>query len=361
MSLIYLENSVTGWVFIIWFGSGIVSAQATDIVIGTGSQTGVYYVVGQSVCRLVNRGTDVHGISCSAPSTEGSVANVATVRSGEHTMGVVASHIQYCALSGSGEFQSEGAFSDMRTILSAHPEPLTLVARLDSGIEEFTDLRGKRVDIGPPNSDTQMLMREAMKAFNLAIEDFSQVTEEVSRDSPQLLSDNEVDVVAFSGATPNTTVQEATTTTEAVIIPVTGPTIDQLVSDSAGIYERALIAGGMYKDQNEDITTFGYGATLIVHADTPDDVVFEVTKSVFDNFDRFTRLHPAFSNLQPNEMACNFLTAPLHPGAAHYYALNGIQTCERVQPSITCPLTLLPPSPATIFQNGFEAGANLNR
>ena len=106
-------------------------AQERYITIGTGGQTGVYYVVGQSVCRMVNRGSDEHNIRCNAPSTGGSVANVNGMKSGELDMGVVQSDVQYRAYNGEANFEEEGAWEDMRAVFTMHGEPLTVVARAD--------------------------------------------------------------------------------------------------------------------------------------------------------------------------------------------------------------------------------------
>ncbi len=101
------------------------------------------------------------------------------------------------------------------------------------------------------------------------------------------------------------------------------PTIDQLV-DNNPYYAYATIPAGMYKGLDEDVTVFGVGATFVSSAATSEDTVYEITKAVFENFDRFRRLHPAFSNLKKEDMIKNNLSAPLHPGAEKYYKEAGL-------------------------------------
>ena len=79
----------------------------TFITIGTGGQTGVYYVVGQSICRLVNRGTGDHGMKCTAPSTGGSIANINAIKAGDMDMGVAQSDWQFHAFNGSAKFEGQ--------------------------------------------------------------------------------------------------------------------------------------------------------------------------------------------------------------------------------------------------------------
>lgn len=114
-------------------------AQEKFVTIGTGGQTGVYYVVGQSVCRLINRNSNDHGIRCNAPSSGGSVANVNAIRGGEMDMGVVQSDVQFKAFKGVENFESAGAFEGLRAIFALHGEPLTVVARRDANIKSVED------------------------------------------------------------------------------------------------------------------------------------------------------------------------------------------------------------------------------
>ena len=124
--------------------AGLADAQEEKfITIGTGGQTGVYFVVGQSICGLVNRGQREHGIRCTAPSTGGSIANINAMRAGDMDMGVAQSDWQFHAYNGTSQFEEQGPFEDLRAVFSVHGEPFNVIARADSGIETFTDLSGQ--------------------------------------------------------------------------------------------------------------------------------------------------------------------------------------------------------------------------
>lgn len=295
----------------------------TFVTIGTGGQTGVYYVVGQSICRLVNRDTATHGIKCTAPSTGGSVANLNAIKGGEQDMGVAQSDWQFHAYNGSSSFENQGANTDLRAVFSVHPEPFTVVARVDSGIKSFDDLKGKRVNVGNPGSGQRGTMEVLMRTKGWTMSDFKLASELKSAEQSQALCDNKVDAIVFTVGHPNGSIQEATTSCDAVVVPVTGAEVDKLVADNP-FYARATIPGGMYKGTDTDTQTFGVKATFVASAKTPEKTIYEVVKAVFDNFDRFKRLHPAFANLDPKDMIKDGNSAPLHDGAAKYFKEKGM-------------------------------------
>jgi TRAP transporter TAXI family solute receptor len=293
----------------------------TFVTIGTGGQTGVYYVVGQSICKLVNRGGAEHGIKCTAPSTGGSVANINAIKEGSMDMGVAQSDWQSYAYNGTPEYEG-GEFADLRAVFSVHGEPFTVVARDDAGIESFEDLKGKRVNIGNPGSGQRGTMEVVMGVLGWEMGDFAFASELKSAEQSAALGDNKVDAIVFTVGHPNGSIQEAVSTVDAHLVSVAGPEIDQLVEDNA-YYAKATIPGGMYQGSDEDTQTFGVKATFVSSASVDEETIYQVVKAVFDNFDRFKGLHPAFANLTEEDMIKDGLSAPLHPGAERYYKERG--------------------------------------
>lgn len=300
------------------------SAQAqTFVTIGTGGVTGVYYPTGGAICRLVNKSRKEHGIRCSVESTGGSVYNLNTIRSGELDMGVAQSDWQYHAYNGTSKFKDKGANKDLRAVFSVHAEPFTVIARKDSGIKNFADLKGKRVNIGNPGSGQRGTMEVVMEAMGWKKSDFSLASELKSSEQASALCDNKVDAIIFTVGHPNGSIKEATTSCDTVLVNVTGAAIDKLVGDN-DYYRTATIPGGMYNGSPDDVTTFGVGATFVSSTNTSADTIYNVVKAVFENFDSFRKLHPAFANLKKEEMIKDGLSAPLHDGAAKYYKEAGL-------------------------------------
>ncbi|SIS73438.1 TAXI family TRAP transporter solute-binding subunit [Neptunomonas antarctica] len=302
----------------------VMAAEQTYVTIGTGGQTGVYYVVGQSICRLVNRGTEEHGVKCTAPSTGGSVANINAIRQGQQDMGLAQSDWQNYALEGTTHesFIAQGPFTDLRAMFAVHNEPFTVVARTDSGVETFDDLVGKRVNLQNPGSGTRGTMEVLMDLKGWTRDSFKLAGELKASEQAQALCDNKIDVMIYSVGHPSGAIKEATTSCAAKVIPVEGEVIDKLIAENA-YYAPAIIKGGMYEGTDKDVKTFGNAATMVTSANVSADTVYLVVKSVFDNFDRFKKLHPAFENLDPKEMIANGLSAPLHEGAIRYYKEQG--------------------------------------
>jgi TRAP transporter TAXI family solute receptor len=298
------------------------AAETIFVTIGTGGQTGVYYVVGGSICRLVNKGTKDHEIKCTH-TTGGSVANINGIKAGDLDMGVAQSDWQYHAYNGTAPDQfPDGAFEGLRAVFSVHPEPFTVVARADSGIKTFDDLKGKRVNVGNPGSGQRGTMEVVMKAMGWTMDDFKLASELKSAEQAQALCDNKIDAMIFTVGHPSGSIKEATTSCESIIVPVEGPVIKALV-DENDYYAATVIPGGMYTGTDADTPTFGVGATFVSSTATDDEIIYQIVKAVFENFKRFKKLHPAFANLEPSLMITNNLSAPLHDGAIRYYKEQG--------------------------------------
>ncbi|WP_434058506.1 TAXI family TRAP transporter solute-binding subunit [Coralliovum pocilloporae] len=295
---------------------------AEFVTIGTGGVTGVYYPTGGAICRLVNKGRKDHGIRCSVESTGGSVYNINTIREGELEFGVAQSDWQFHAYHGTSKFADAGKFEDLRAVFSVHPEPFTVVARKDSGIKSFDDLKGKRVNIGNPGSGQRATMEVVMDAVGWKTDTFALATELKPAEQSAALCDNQIDAMIFTVGHPSGTIQEATTACDSNLVNVSGAAIDKLIDDNP-YYRSATIPGGMYRGNDADVNTFGVGATFVTSAKVSEKTVYTLVKSVFEDFEAFKKLHPAFANLKPEEMATAGLSAPLHPGAAKYYKEKG--------------------------------------
>ncbi|EAR60295.1 TAXI family TRAP transporter solute-binding subunit [Neptuniibacter caesariensis] len=300
------------------------SVQAQEfITIGTGGVTGVYYPTGGAICRLVNKGRKDHGIRCSVESTGGSVYNINTIRAGELDMGVAQSDWQFHAYNGTSKFKDAGAFKDLRAVFSVHPEPFTVVARADAGIKNFMDLKGKRVNIGNPGSGQRGTMEVLMKELDWTNDTFKLASELKAAEQSKALCDNKIDAMVYTVGHPSGSIKEATTSCDSVLVEVSGKAVDKLVGDN-DFYRTATIPGGMYNGTAADTKTFGVGATFVTSAKVDEKLVYNVVKAVFENFDTFKKLHPAFANLKKEEMIKDGLSAPLHPGAAKYYKEAGL-------------------------------------
>ncbi|SDH16144.1 TAXI family TRAP transporter solute-binding subunit [Propionivibrio dicarboxylicus] len=297
-------------------------AQQKFVTIGTGGVTGVYYAAGGAICRLMNKERAKHGIRCSVESTGGSVYNVNTIKSGELDFGVAQSDIQFNAVKGLAQFKEGGAHSDLRAVFSVYPEALTVLARKESGVKKFEDFKGKRFNVGNPGSGTRVTIEMLMTALGMKTSDFSLTSELKPDEHGAALCDNKIDGFGYVVGSPAANIQDPTTTCGAKLVAVSGPAVDKLIKEYP-YFAAATIPGGIYPNNPDPVKTFGVMASFVSSAKVPDNVVYAMVSAVFDNFDEFKKLHPAFANLDPKEMIGSGMSAPLHPGAVKYYKEKG--------------------------------------
>jgi len=301
---------------------GAAGQQQKFVTIGTGAVTGVYYPAGGAICRLVNRERARHGLRCSVESTGGSVFNINALRSGEIEFGVVQSDVQFNATKGEKQFSKDGPFPDLRSVFALHPEPFTVLARKEANVTKFEDFKGKRFNVGNPGSGTRASLEQLLAAMGWKTSDFSLAAELRAEEQSQALCQGRIDGFFYGVGHPSAGIQDPTTICGAKLIPLTGPAVDKLVKENP-YYAYSTIPANLYPNNPQDTHTYGVQATLVSSSKVPNDVVYEMVRAVFENFDEFRKLHPALTVLKPEDMVKNGLTAPLHDGALKYYREKG--------------------------------------
>jgi len=292
------------------------------VPLATGAITGAYFPVGVALCRIVNQHRRETGLRCAATLSEGSVANIAALRSDAAGLAIVQSDTQSEALAGTGPFADAGPFDGLAAVMGLYPAPLTLVARADAGIARVEDLAGKRVWLGPEGSGTRTLGAELIAALGWTDATLAAAPDVRPDDVPRALCAGELDAFFYAVGHPALVVQEATTTCDARLVPITGGAVDALVASDPALVT-ATIAAGLYRGNPAAVDTFGVSATLVTREDVPDDTVYTTVNAIFGDFDMLRGLDPVLRDLDPEAMTHEGLTAPLHPGAARYYRERG--------------------------------------
>ena len=298
-------------------------AKTVFVTIGTGGITGVYYPTGGAIAKIVNEKKDQYGIRCTVESTGGSVFNVNAVISGDLEFGVVQSDRQYQAVKGLAEWK-DNPQTDLRAVFAIHPESVTLVASVASGIKTIQDLKGKRVNIGNPGSGQRQNSIDALSAVGIDFEKDIQAESAKAAEAPGLLQDGRIDAFFYTVGHPSGAIKEATAgATKVRFVSIEGPGIDKLIQDNP-FYAKAYVPVKQYTAENEqDVPTFGVKATFVTSAKVPEFVAYAITKEVFDNFEEFKKLHPAYEVLTKENML-EGMSAPLHPGAEKYFKEAGL-------------------------------------
>ena len=320
--------------FVALFSFTNVAKSAEFFTIGTGGPTGVYFQTGNAICKMLHKSaiSAEHGrkkgmkdkaYRCTAPSTGGSDYNIGQIADGEFQFGVAQSDWQFHAYNGSSKWEGK-QYQDLRAVFSVHNEPFQIWARKKAKVKDFAGLKGKVVNIGNPGSGQRGTMEVLMKAMGVDNSYFKSVTELTSSEQVKALCDGKIDAYGYSVGFPNGAMEQAATCkAKALPINLTGSAVQGLI-DGAPYYAAATIPAKTYTGQRKDVTTFGVKATVVTSADVSEDLVYQVTKAVFENFDAFRNQHPAFGPLEKKNMISDGLSAPLHPGAIKYYKEVGL-------------------------------------
>ena len=302
-----------------------VQAKVTFVTIGTGGITGVYYPTGGAIAKMVNAKRKQYGIRATVESTGGSVFNINAIMAGDLEFGVAQSDRQYQAWNGIADWKDKGPQKNLRAVFSIHPETLDLIAAVDAGIESLQDLKGKRVNIGNVGSGYRKNAIDALTANGFDIKKDFHTESLKAAEAPGLIQDGRIDAAFYTVGHPSGYYKEATSGTRKVkFIPITG--IDSLL-DKYPYYAKAVTQVTKYypgAGNKKDVPTFGVKATFVTSSKVADNVVYAIVKEVFDNFETFKKLHPAYGGLTKQNML-EGLSAPIHPGAMKYYKEAGLK------------------------------------
>ncbi len=318
-----LTNALTWMCLTLGISSSASAATPVSLTIATGNVSGVYYPAGGAICRQINKSQRQHMLRCSVTTSEGSVANIQKLRNKEVPLALVQSNIQQYAFTGTAGFAQNGAMPQLRALFSLYPEAFTLIARQDSNIAQFSDLKGKRADIGNTGSGEHATMQLLLPLFNWKLTDFSVLSGLNADERAQALCDNQIDAFVYIVGHPNGAIREATNSCDTRLISFSPEEIKTILS-AYPEYHAMTIPGGLYQGNDNDINTFGVTSTLLTTEDLDEETAYQIVKATMENLTQLERSHPALRGLKPETMATEGLTVPLHPGALRYYREHNI-------------------------------------
>ncbi|MCK4536439.1 MAG: TAXI family TRAP transporter solute-binding subunit [Desulfuromonadales bacterium] len=301
-----------------------VIAATQYVTIGTGGVTGVYYPTGGAISKMVNKKRKEYNLRATVESTGGSVFNVNAIMVGDLEFGVVQSDRQYQAYNGTADWEGKPQ-KKLRAVFSIHPESVTIVAADDAGINSVADLKGKRVNVGNPGSGQRGNTLDLLAAAGIDYKTDLKAEGIKAAESAGMLQDERIDAFFYTVGHPNGSVKEAVAGARKVkFVPVDKAIVDKLVAQFP-YYAPSIIPIKTYPGvtNKADVASFGVKATFVTSADVSADVVYIITKEVFENFDEFKKLHPAYSTLTKESMLQG-MSAPIHEGAMRYYKEVGL-------------------------------------
>ncbi|BBD41042.1 hypothetical protein Amn_pb00330 (plasmid) [Aminobacter sp. Y103A] len=302
--------------------------------IATGGTAGTYFPIGGLIANAISNppgsraceeggSCGVPGLVATAVASNGSVANVNGINGGSLESGFSQSDVAYWAYTGTGIFADKGAVDKVRAIANLYPESIHLVARADAGIQSVADLKGKKVSLDEPGSGTLVDARLILEAYGLSESDVEAEFLKPNQ-AADLMRDGNMDAFFFVGGFPAGAITELATSLSITLVPITGTEAEGLLGKYQ-FFAKHVVPAGTYKGVDTDTDTVSVGAQWITSTDQKDDLVYEITKALWNKNSRalLDSGHAKGKSITL-ETALDGIGIPLHPGAERYYKEAGV-------------------------------------
>jgi len=288
------------------------AAAAEFINILTGGQSGVYYPLGVALERLFAE--NIPDSSPSVQSTKASVENLNLLQDGRGEIAFTLGDSLALAWEGSEEAGFREKLDNLRTVAGIYPNYIQIVASKESGIAKLADLKGKRLSVGAPRSGTELNARAILGAAGISYEDLGKVEYLPFAESVELIKNRQLDATLQSAGLGVASIRDLASAVDIVVVEVPA----DIVAKVGSPYVEATIPAGTYKGQDSDVKTAAVINYLVTRADLSDDLVYGMTKAIFENLDTLVAAHAAAKAIVLNQAAKN-PPVPLHPGAERYF------------------------------------------
>jgi TRAP transporter TAXI family solute receptor len=320
--------SIVGAVIFASLFLGSCSQEAPVLSIGSGGSLGNYYSAARAIARIVNERQDDHEFRLKEIQTTGSVANIDAILAGEIAFGIAQADREYQAVNGLADWKDGGPQTDLRAVFSLYTDSITVVATRDSGIRSIQDLIGRHVDIGHPGSGVRQNAVDVLDATGAEWRRDTYVYGETPGDRASLYLRGDLDAFFHTVGHPTQDIVFAVNSVPgARLIPLANT--EKLLLEHP-YYSRSVIPIGLYPglvneiEDGNDVETLGIKTIFLTSVQVPDEVVYFITRAVFDDIQQLGRHDPVMKSLSRASMV-EGMTAPVHPGASRYYEEVGLE------------------------------------
>ena len=288
------------------------------ITVATGPTSGLYYPIGGAFSNVIKNQL---GYKSSAQSTGASVENINLILDGKADLAITMADAIAQAYDAFGAFEGKEPKKNLRALMGLYPNYVQLVTTEKSGITKFEDLKGKRVGIGAPNSGVELNARMMYEAHGMTYND-SKVDYLNYGEAIDQMKNGMIDAAFVTSGIPNATIMELGTTNKIVIVPIEGEGAKNLIAKYPFFVEE-IIPANTY-DTGKDINTVTVRNIMIVREELPEEVVYEITKGIFENIEDIKASHNTANQHLSLENSQIGVSIPIHPGAEKYYREMGI-------------------------------------
>lgn len=292
--------------------------QKVNLILATGGTSGTYYPFGGAMAQIFN--SKIPNMNVTAQATGASVENLKLIGKKEAELAIVQNDMTDYAYNGTETF-SDGKIENVRAIATLYPEVIQIVASGDSGINSLQDIKGKKFSVGAPGSGVEANARQILDVMGMTYNDFSANYLSFS-ESADSLKDKHIDGFLFMSGIPNAAIQDTATTSTLKFISIPDDMIKSLTTKYP-FFTEYIIPAGTYKGQDADVKTVAAKATLVVGAEVSEQVVYDLTKALFENQPELAAAHAKGQELKLEE-AVQGISVPFHPGAEKYFKEAGV-------------------------------------
>lgn len=299
-------------------GDGDAAPAKRFLSLGTAPTGGAFFVVGGALAEVADQ-SGPEGWTVTAEATAGSQENIRRLASGELDGALSNAAISYFAARGEASWQE---VQDIRAVMTLAPNIALFVTKADSGIETIADLKGKRVVVGPPGAGFEMFVGPLLEAHGVTYDDFEPLNA-TQTGAVDLLADGSAAAAFLGGAIPTGSIVQASSSMDIRLIPFDEDAKAQLLADYP-FFSPATIPAGTYRGQDTDYAGLNVGSMhLITAANADEDMVYQLTKTIYENRDAVVERHPAGKAINPKN-AARFTGLDFHAGAQRFYEEIGI-------------------------------------
>jgi TRAP transporter TAXI family solute receptor len=302
------------------FAAGDQETQKTVINFPTAATTGAVYPLGSAMSNLWN--TKLPNVRASAQASAGGIANLNMLADGEAQLGVAVTSIMYESFNGIGSFEGR-ANPNLRVMIGLYSNPNQVVVTENSGIDSLTDLEGKRFASGAPGSTTEVETSLHLKASGVNYPDALRVQYVGFTEAIDLMRNKQLDGAWIMAGIPNAAVTEMLSTAGGKLVSLEESLIDTLKAEYPW-YGAYTIPAGTYPGQDNDVLTSAIKITVCTDARVDDDVIYDLTKTFWENFEELQETQAPLKKVKLEEAVTDLAGLPIHEGAARYYREIGL-------------------------------------
>ncbi len=290
-----------------------------DYILATGGTGGTYYPFGGAIANIWN--TKIENMNVTAQATGASAENLRLINKGEAEYAIVQNDVMDYAYNGTDLFAGE-KLSNIMTIGTLYPEVVQIAVSKDSGIKSVADFKGKRISVGDAGSGVEFNAKQIMEGYGLTFDDIKKSNLSF-KESADGIQNGTLDGCFITAGVPNAALQELAFTAGLILVPVEGEAAKK-ICEKYGYYTQTTIPGGTYKGTDTDTPALAIKATLAVNASLDEEIVYQMTKALFENLNDLSTAHAKGKEVSA-QAAVTGVSVPFHPGAKKYYNEIGLK------------------------------------